>query len=187
MEIKPATETVPCATCDAPFERRNYGFKPKNCPACRPGRKPAAKAESLSLGGMTADQLQAILTALSAQNRDMVMEFAEKLRQPDEETLERKETEKAHREAARQARLREVKIEEEAKANRVAACAANQHRKENGYTAISGQPITGTGMFQPMCLRCGYLFPLVSATSELAEGVTARSTWKFGEGNLTVQ
>lgn len=182
-----ATETVNCETCNAPFERRTYGFKPKNCPDCRP--KPAAKpaADAVSLGGLTADQLQAILQGLSQQNMEVVRQFAEELRRPDEEMLRKRAEDQAKKDAARAARLREIKAEEEARAARVAACASNQHRKENGHSAISGQTTTGSGLFQPMCIRCGHLFAPISPSSDLAEGVTSRTKWKFGEDNLTIQ
>ena len=86
------------------------------------------------------DQMQQLLLAMQEQNRQLVLELAKAMREPDPDTKKKKEEEAARAEKNRAEYIDMVKAEEQSRINRQRACS---HRKENGKFSTGGQIIGG--------------------------------------------
>jgi hypothetical protein len=104
---------------------------------------------------MTVEDLQKLIhTAIAA------------AREPDEETKQKREEERAAKEARMQAMILEGK-----QAEQTAAAQKNcRHTKQNGETTIHNGQIYSDGKIRPLCIRCGKIFQAYDAPRELVTG-----------------
>lgn len=115
---------------------------------------------------LTFEELQQLLAGQQAAQMESLKEFARELKAPDPETAEAIAKEKARKEEARQRRIAEIKMEQEAKEQGQAMCEKAGHLKDNGRTAVVQGQVHNDSHFHPFCLRCGKKFAPFKATVE---------------------
>jgi hypothetical protein len=153
--------------CNKPYQSPKPGSK--YCPACM-----GVKTNQPVLTMYSAEQVQAMLAEREQQQANTLKQLLDaqaentrllitELRKPSDEEVAKKEKEAARLKEQTRMRIEAHRIEDEARARFVGACAANGHRNEKGRVVISGQTMTGTGKFQPMCVRCCSLLTPIDA------------------------
>lgn len=176
--------TKPCKVCGVEFE----AFHPaqKKCAEHRVSMnskrsiRAANPKTTLSQGDFAAflNTFAAQMAQQSADSKQVMAELmttmVQKLREPTEEELRLRQKEQDELEKRKAIRRAEVQAEYTAKAAREAACS---HKKENGKPSVSGQIMTGDGLYHPICQRCGKQFTPFAPTPDVLNGAT---TWSFG-------
>lgn len=162
--------------------KKNFGRYVAGCPKCMekyPDGPPQKKAKAEPAPTITKEQILAILREEAGATAAPVVQGDAELKQlvqlmlnKEAKTLQKEEADAARKAAAREDMIRVVTETEAQKKAIQDACERNNHSKENGRSAISGQ-VHNDGKFHPLCQRCMKEFPPRSPQREELHPVVA--------------
>jgi len=115
----------------------------------------------------TQEDFLAMMQMFAEQQNKTMMDFAAKLKEPDEFTKEKQEKERRLNQENRRSRLQAAVDTERQKEGIWLAC---QHKKTSPGVKVSphawqGQ-VNSDGHFRPQCCRCNFVTPKIRATDE---------------------
>jgi hypothetical protein len=100
------------------------------------------------------ENLKREVTALSKEDlQELLNGMARILKEPTDEEKRKREEEQAKAIEQRNQMIQEAATIEKSRHDQVMACARNGHKKQDGTTAIYGQPHSD-GKFHPICIVC---------------------------------